>query len=403
MRAVIEKGRACGTISAPPSKSMAHRLLIAAALAEGESLVRGISDCEDVLATVDCLRALGAEIEVSGDTATVRGFDPRHSSPTETLSARESGSTLRFLLPLALLSGCETRFVGAGRLMERPMEVYEEICKKQGLLFLRDGGITVKGPMRGEDFFLRGDVSSQFITGMLFALPFLGGDRRIHITTDIESKSYIDLTLRAMNEFGVGAVWEDDKTLFVPAGAKYNAREITVEGDYSGAAFPDALNLFGGEVCVLGLSGESLQGDRVYGEYYGQLSQGNATLSIKDCPDLGPILFAVAAAKHGALITETRRLRIKESDRARVMAEELAKFGASVTVDEDTVRIDSGALHAPSEPLFGHGDHRIVMSLAVLCTLYGGEILGAEAVAKSYPCFFEDLDRLGIGVKLYEA
>ena len=403
MRAVIEKGRACGTISAPPSKSLAHRLLIAAALAEGESLVRGISDCEDVLATVDCLRALGAEIEVSGDTATVRGFDPRRSSPTDLLSARESGSTLRFLLPLALLSGNEAKFVGAGRLMERPMEVYEEICKKQGLLFLRDGGITVKGPMRGEDFSLRGDVSSQFITGMLFALPFLGGDRRIHITTDIESKSYIDLTLRAMNEFGVGAVWENDTTLFVPEGAKYKPREITVEGDYSGAAFPDALNLFGGEVCVLGLSEESLQGDRAYGEYYGQLSQGKATLSIKDCPDLGPILFAVAAAKHGALITETRRLRIKESDRARVMAEELAKFGAHVTVEEDSVRIEPCALHAPREPLFGHGDHRIVMSLAVLCTLYGGEILGAEAVAKSYPCFFEDLGRLGIGVKLYEA
>ena len=403
MRVKIEKGRAKGTITAPPSKSMAHRLLIAAALADGVSVVRGISDCEDVLATVDCLRAFGADIELTGNVATVRGFDPTLSAPVGELCARESGSTLRFLLPIALLARNEVRFVGAGRLMQRPMEVYEQLCKDQALTFRRDVGITVKGPMICKDIYMSGDVSSQFITGMLFTLPFLGGERRIHITTDIESRSYIDLTLRAMREFGVMAVWEDERTLLVPEGSRYSAREVAVEGDFSGAAFPEALKLFAGEVTVLGLSEDSLQGDRVYREYFKRLSAGHAELSIKDCPDLGPVLIAVAAAKSGAVIKDTRRLKIKESDRAAAMAEELSKLGAKVTVNEDSVVITPSKLHAPTEPLCGHGDHRIVMSLAVRLTFLGGEISGAEAVAKSYPGFFEDLSSLGIGVEVYEA
>lgn len=402
MRAVIEKGRARGKISAPPSKSMAHRLLIGAALAEGVSRVRGISLCEDVLATVDCLNALGAKIELSGGEAVVSGFDPRLSKPTAPLSARESGSTLRFLLPLALLSGNPARFVGAGRLMERPMEVYRQLCNEHGLLFRQEDGITVAGALRGCDISLRGDVSSQFITGLLFALPFLGGERRIHITTDIESRSYIDLTLAAMGAFGVMAVWENERTLLVPEGSRYTPRDVTVEGDWSGAAFPEALNLFGGEVEISGLLSDSSQGDRVYRRYYEALLSGRAELSIKDCPDLGPVLFAVASALNGARITDTRRLRIKESDRAAAMAEELSKFGGRVRVYENSVEIDKTELHAPKEILCGHNDHRIVMALSVLCTLFGGEIEGASAVSKSYPTFFDDLGKLGIKVRLYE-
>lgn len=398
MKIKIEKGRASGKIDAPKSKSMAHRLLIAAALARGKSTVAGISLCEDVLATVDCLSALGAEIKIDGDVAEVRGIDPRSACARGVLCARESGSTLRFMIPIAMLSGNEAIFTGAERLLERPMSVYEDLACRTGITFERlDGRIKVRGPIGVRDFYLPGNISSQFITGLLFILPLLGGERRIHITTKIESRSYLDLTLSAMREFGISAEWENDQTLLVRPGS-YKNRCVEVEGDWSGAAFPDALNLLGGRVEISGLSDKSLQGDKIYRRYFSELLSGTPTLSLEDCPDLAPILFTLAAALSGGRFTGTARLRIKESDRGAVMAEELAKFGAEVSVEENSVTVRGGGLHAPDCVLCGHNDHRIVMSLAVLCTLFGGVIDGAEAIKKSYPEFFEDLLRLGIKV-----
>ena len=399
MQVTIQKGRASGCVAAPPSKSMAHRLLICAAMSEGESVVRGISDCEDVCATVDCLRALGVVCEVVGDTVKVIGRDPRSFSPAMPLCCRESGSTLRFMIPVACLSGNEVTLHGAPSLMKRPMNIYETLCREKGISFLQAGqDIMVKGPLPAGDYSVVGNISSQFISGLLFALPVLNGDSRIHITPPVESRSYIDLTLSALQTFGVQVEWENDHTLFICGGQRYRAGDVTVEGDYSNAAFLEAFSLFGGDVTVTGLSDSSLQGDRVYRAYYAALCNGAPTLDIGNCPDLGPVLFAVAAAKHGGIFTGTRRLRIKESDRAATMAEELRKFGSEVEIGEDTVTVTPAAFHAPTEILEGHNDHRVVMSMAVLCSLTGGTIRGTEAVQKSFPDFFDRIRAIGLEV-----
>lgn len=399
MKVKIEKGIAKGRIKAPPSKSMAHRMLICAAMCDGVSTVRGISSCEDVMATIDCLRALGIKIEEDGEDVKVFGRGFSEVQPTGTLGCRESGSTLRFFIPIALLSGRTVMFEGAASLMNRPMSVYEELCRDRGLTFIADGNsITVKGPLMGGEFSVVGNISSQFISGLLFALPGASEDSTIKIAPPIESRSYIDLTIEALNLFGIKAEWKNEYTIFIPGGQKPRACDVTVEGDYSGAAFLDALNVFGSEVELLGLRDGSTQGDKVYKRYFNMLSSGVPSVHIGDCPDLGPILFAVAAAKSGGIFDGTRRLKIKESDRAAAMAAELKKFGASVTVYDDTVVVYPASFHAPSEALSGHNDHRIVMSLAILLTLTGGEIDGAEAVSKSYPEFFEHLSLLGIRV-----
>ena len=326
------------------------------------------------------------------------------ATPTSTLNCRESGSTLRFFLPIALLSGKNTLFMGAEGLMKRPMSVYEELCKKKRFIYNADGGsIAVRGPLTPGEYEVVGNISSQFISGLLFALPSLAKDSKIKIIPPIESKSYIDLTIEALALFGVTVKWADDTTLYIKGGQKYQPKNLSVEGDYSGAAFIDAFSLFNTGVEVDGLNPDSTQGDKVYKLLFDMIKKGVPTIHIGNCPDLGPILFAAAAAKHGAVFTGTKRLKIKESDRAAAMAEELSKFGVSVTVHEDKVVVYPINFHAPSVPLYGHNDHRIVMSLAILLTLTGGEIIGAEAVNKSYPSFFEDLRTLGIEVMEYEA
>ncbi len=403
MRAEFNKSRAYGTVNVPPSKSMAHRLLIAAALSDGVSIIKGISECDDVLATTDCLRALGAEILQNGNDMKVTGFNPKSTAPRGELDCRESGSTLRFLFPLALLSGQPVRFTGARRLFERPLNVYFDICDKENIELLRGNDfIESQGGLKCRDFSVRGDISSQFISGLLFAAPFMEGDVKIRITGGIESRSYINLTIDAMMSFGVSAIWENENTIFISGGQKYKPCEITVEGDYSAAPFLDAFNLFGGDVTLLGLREDSIQGDRVYKEHFKSLKAGRCEIDLGDCPDLAPMLFTAAAVLHGARFKGTARLRIKESDRASVMAEELSKFGADIKIYENSVEIYKNELHAPTEAISSHNDHRVVMSLAVLLCIFGGEILGVEAVKKSYPDYFMDIISLGIDVKCYE-
>ena len=404
MNVKIHKGVPAGRVTAPSSKSMAHRMLISAAMANGTSVIKGVSDCEDVKATLSCLEALGATVKRENDTLTITGVDIKRTSPTAPLNCNESGSTLRFFIPIALLSGKNTLFLGAKSLMKRPMNVYEDLFKKKGLTYNSDGeSIAVKGPLAPGEYEIVGNISSQFISGLLFALPLLDGDSRIKIIPPIESRSYIELTVEALALFGVEVKWLDDTTIFIKGNQHYIPKELTVEGDYSGAAFIDALGVFGNDVAAEGLNPNSTQGDKVYKLLFDMLKKGVPTIHIANCPDLGPILFAVAAAKHGGVFTGTKRLKIKESDRASARAEELAKFGTSVTVYDDKTVVYPVSFHAPSVPLSGHNDHRIVMSLAVLLTLTGGEIEGAEAISKSYPSFFEDLKALGIEVEYIEA
>lgn len=399
MNVKINPGKASGTVYAPPSKSMAHRLLICGGLSKETSIIHGISFSQDVLATLDALEAIGAEYSIDGDTVNIKGCDPLNTTPKGPLNCRESGSTIRFFVPIALLNGNNTILTGSKTLLTRPMSVYSDICKEKGLVFSQDEqSVIVRGPLTAGDYKIPGNISSQFISGLLFALPLLDGDSTIMITPPLESRSYIALTIAALKEFGVEIEKKDEKTFFIKGNQTYMAKETTVEGDYSNAAFLEAFNTIDGNVTVKGLNQESLQGDKVYESCFKRLYSGTPTLHIADCPDLGPILFAVAAAKHGGVFTGTKRLKIKESNRAAVMAEELKKFGVHVTVHEDSVVIYSQGLKKPSEVLCGHNDHRIVMSMAFLASITGGEITGAEAVSKSYPDFFEKISALGIEV-----
>lgn len=403
MIAKIFPSSAHGTVNAPPSKSMAHRLLICAAMSDGVSTVRGISNCDDVSATVDCLTSLGAIIKADGDIYTVTGADMHTAAPGRVLMCHESGSTLRFIIPLAMISGNTVRLRGASSLMSRPMSVYEELFSEREASFCKNGDtVTVSGPLSAGEYIVRGDVSSQFITGLLFALPLLDGDSVIKILPPFESKSYIDLTLIALHKFGIDVSFSDELTICIKGNQRYKPCSVTVEGDYSGSAFTDALGIFSNGVQVLGLDENSFQGDRVYKDFYKELQAGTPTLNIENCPDLGPVLFALAAALNGAEFLGTARLKIKESDRAAVMAEELKKLGAKIEIFENSVTVKKSSLHAPSKPIYGHNDHRVVMSMAVLLSLFGGEIHGADAVKKSYPAFFDDIKKLGIKVELYD-
>ena len=403
MELEIRAGRASGAVQAPPSKSMAHRLFLCAGLSRGVSVVRNVAFSEDILATLDVLRAMGAKIYVDGDFVFIKGAEALHAACDSEISCRESGSTLRFCIPLLLLSGNTFTLTGQGRLMQRPQIVYENLCRKQGLRFdCANESITLAGPLQAGRFEIPGDISSQFISGLLFALPLLDGDSTIRVIPPVESRSYIDMTLAALWAFGVKAEWTDEATLRVPGGQQYTPWDIAVEGDWSNAAFFGALKALGDDVTVTGLYPDSLQGDRVYERYFEALKEGCAELDISDCPDLGPILMAAAATLHGCVLTGTRRLAIKDSDRGSAMAEELTKLGVACKVGENTIHVSVG-LHAPTEPLCGHNDHRIVMACAVLLTRVGGTLTGAEAVRKSFPDFFDRLRGLGIEVNEHAA
>lgn len=401
MKVTFQKSHANGTIEAPPSKSIAHRLLIAAGLAEGESVIHHVARSEDVLATIDCLQALGADCRLEKDSVKVSGIGGKIKTAQPLLSCRECGSTLRFFVPIALLSPTQTTLCGSERLFQRPLSVYEEICREQSLLFCQNHNtLTVQGKLAPAHYTFAGNISSQFVSGLLFALPLLERESKITLTDPIESRSYINLTVKALADFGITVTWQDDNTLLVPGQQSYSASEITVEGDYSNAAFFSALATLGENVTVTGLSDTSLQGDRVYIDYFEQLKNGTPTLSLANCPDLGPILFAMAGMQNGAHFTDTARLRIKESDRAACMAEELNKFGIRSEIHENDVIIRPTSPVAPNTTLFGHNDHRIVMALSVMLSLVGGTIDGAEAVAKSMPDFFERLASLGVQMQI---
>lgn len=393
-----------GTVKAPPSKSMAHRLLICGALASGSSSISNVSYSDDILATLDLLTGLGADCRASADTVTVTGFDPSRSAPRFPLDSRECGSSLRFILPLCLLSGNEITVVGSERLFSRPLDAYELICREQGLVFKKGArSITIRGRLHGGRISVRGDVSSQFISGLLFALPLCAEDSVLSVVPPFESRSYVDLTLRALNIFGIKIIVKDPFTYIIKGNQTYKPVSFAVEGDYSSAAFFYALAHLGHDVSVTGLDPDSLQGDKICTEYFARLERGAPTLDISDCPDLGPILMALAAVKHGATLVGTRRLSLKESDRGRAMAEELAKFGVPVEVEEDRIEIRAARLCEPTLPLCSHNDHRIAMSLAVLATITGGKLEGAEAVSKSLPEFFDIMRSLGMKATVYEA
>lgn len=402
MKAIINKSIAKGTIKAQPSKSYAHRLLIAGALSKEECIIKNVVLSNDILATINCIQALGKEVIVTGEdikTITIKNNLNFKEQEEIIFDCLESGSTLRFFIPIALLLNKKVTFKGTPKLISRGIQIYEDICIKQNIdVIKKNDSITFIGKLNSDDFQVQGNISSQFISGLLFALPLLEEDSLITITTPLESKNYVDITIDVLKQSGIIISQKETNRYYIIGGQHYQAINNRVEGDYSNAAFIAALNYLNGNVLIEDLNKESFQGDKVYVDLFEKLNNGYTTCDIKNCIDLGPILFAFASLKHGGCFTGVSRLRIKESDRIGDIKQELQKFNIDVIEEDDKVIINNKNIQKPKEMLNGRNDHRIVMALSIMLTKFGGMIEGIEAVNKSYPKFFSDLNKLGIEV-----
>ena len=408
-----------GTVSAPPSKSMAHRAVLCSALAKGTSHIENLEFSKDISATLAAAGQLCARVESGPADVLVEGLG--HFRPVfGPVDCCESGSTLRFLIPLASLTGQSITFVGRGRLMERPQSVYETLYREQNLHFEQaNGQLTVAGSLRSGEYTLAGNVSSQFISGLLFALPLLAGDSTLHLIPPVESRSYIEMTRAAQAAFGVTSHWLNDTTLCIPGGQQYHPRDYIVEGDYSQAAFLAVLGAVKGGITLTGLAAETLQGDAAIldilrrcgakftrteaGLVFEQASLHGVDIDLADCPDLGPVLMVLGLLCEGTtVIRNAERLRIKESDRIAAMEAELRACGGVLSSEGGTITVQGckPRLHAPEAPLSGHNDHRVVMSLTVLALTADIPLAinEAEAVQKSWPHFFDALKPLGVEV-----
>ncbi len=370
----------------PPSKSYSHRALIAAFLGGGEAL--GVGESADIEATRQCLKAIDKKLP---------------------LYANESGSTLRFMVPLALALNGKVEISGAKRLMERPLDDYFKIFDEKGIEYrLENNTLYAEGTLTGGDYYIRGDVSSQFITGLLFALPLIGEDSRIVITTNLESKAYVDMTLDVLKKFGI-EIKEENNTYIIKGNQKYMSETYTVEGDFSQAAFFLAM----GNVTLTGLNKKSIQGDKEITRVYramgmeidetenGYVTDGkaknNITVDVSQIPDCVPVLAAVMAVSRGeGRIINAARLRIKESDRLQAICEELNALGADVTEGEDYLVI-RGKKSLTGGVCSSHNDHRIAMAIATISPYCTGEVIikGADSVKKSMPDFWERFRLLG--------
>ena len=381
MKVEIRPSVLSGTVKAPPSKSYAHRLLLAAALSDRVCKIENISSSDDISATLDCIETL--------------------KNGGENYNCRESGSTLRFLVPLSLVKGDKAEFRGSERLIERGISEYEAVFAGKGIrIEKKPTAIVLRGSLGAGDYTLRGDVSSQFVTGLLLALPLLEGESRITVLPPVESRGYIDITLDVLQKFGIRVFKREKNTFIVPGGQKYRGTDCAAEGDWSNTAFFCALLETGAALKITGLNENSLQSDRRCVDFFKALRNSASEIDLSDNPDLAPLLMAFAAMHHGGTLTGTKRLSLKESDRAAAMAEELGKFGAEIEVNNNEVNITKVKFHAPMEPLASHNDHRVVMALTLLCLRYGGTILGAEAIQKSWPDFFDVLRTLGAEITL---
>lgn len=396
----INKSIGSGIISAPPSKSYAHRLLIASLLSKEECSVKNIAMSNDIIATLNCVKALGKKVEIKDDCITLKNINCGLNDELE-FDCLESGSTLRFFIPIALLSGKKLIFKGSKRLIERGIGVYEEIFKKQNIKFIKESDrFIIDGILKSDDFYMSANVSSQFISGLLFALPLLENDSKIIITSNIESKNYIDITIDVLKQAGVIIDFDEtNNIIYIKGNQEYKRNDYAVEGDYSNSAFLEAFNYFGSNIKVEGLNELSYQGDKVYKKYFEELNKENCVIDIKNCIDLGPILFCFSAMKYGATFINTQRLKIKESDRVNDLKEELNKFGVEVIDKGNEVIVNNKNLRKADLILNGKNDHRIVMALSVMLSVFGGEIEGYEAVSKSYPNFFDVLKKLGFEVE----
>ena len=410
----IESSKLQGLLALPTSKSLAHRAIICASLAQGVSVIGDVSMSKDIEATIGCMRALGAHIEVEGQTVTIEGLSS--FSKEAEMNCEESGSTLRFMVPLVCAQGTKTHFVGKGQLGKRPLNIYYDIFEREGISYSYQKDVLdlhVEGTLKPGQYPMRGDVSSQFITGLLFVLPLLDGDSEIIITTNLESKAYIDLTLQMLKHFGVKIINEDYKRFIIPGNQHYCAANYNVEADFSQSAFFLVADVLGHDITLTNMNLSSCQGDREIipilermGAKLIKNEQGYkmvadeltaTTIDASQVPDIIPALgVACAFAKGTSHIINASRLRIKECDRLEATRIMLETCGVEVKESDDSLTI-VGTDDLRGGQVTSFNDHRMAMSEAILATRLSSSLRIDDAlcVRKSYPHFFEDYKKLG--------
>ena len=416
-KVIITPSKLRGSVKIPPSKSMAHRAIICASLSKGESVISNIDFSEDIIATIEGMKALGANIKVEEDKLIINGDNTLKNSNYKIIDCNESGSTLRFLVPISLISNNKVNFIGRGNLGKRPLKTYYEIFEKQKIKYSYEEerlNLKIEGRLKGGEFKVKGNISSQFISGLLFSLPLLKEDSKIIITTELESKGYIDLTLDMIEKFGVAIKNNNYREFLIRGNQSYRPINYKVEGDYSQAAFYFVAGALGSEINCLDLDLSSYQGDkeciellekigaklikskeRALRVIHGDLK--GTTIDASQCPDIIPVLTVVSALSKGETrIINGERLRIKECDRLNAICTELNKLGADIKELKDGLIIN-GVKEFLGGEVYSHKDHRIAMSLAIASTRCKEEVIIREAdcVKKSYPGFWEDFKSLG--------
>lgn len=409
--------RLTGTVTIPPSKSAAHRAMLCAALAEGRSILSPIELSNDMKATLGAIAALGARTSLSGDTLTIDGIGGhlgRAENEPVPVNCLESGSTLRFIIPIACAAGVNGTFIGEGTLVTRPVGLYRALLPQAGVQCESDGGLpmTCRGRLRAGHYEMPGDVSSQFITGMLMALPLCEGDSSITLTTPLQSSAYVDMTICCMADFGVTVERTADGWR-ITGGQRYQARRYTVEGDWSHAGFFLAAGALGSQLTLRGLRMDSVQGDRaalaLFRAFGAQITVDGDGIHVRQgtlrgqhidasqIPDLVPCLALCAARCEGTtVIDHAERLRIKESDRLTSTAAMIRSLGGRVEELPDGLRIE-GVKQFTGGTVDGFRDHRIVMSAAIGALSAADDVLitTPDSVNKSYPSFFDVYHTLG--------
>lgn len=409
-----------GEVTIPPSKSLSHRAVIASGLSKGTSIIENVMFSEDISATCACMESLGVIIEKEETSHNIYTLNITGSGnlklKVNELECSESGSTLRFLIPISLIHRNNVTFNGSGKLISRPLKEYYKIFDKQRIEYSTSLGnlpLRINGSLKADEFQIAGNVSSQFITGLLFALPLLKDNSTIKITSTLESKGYVDLTLDILNKFAINVTNDNYKTFHISGNQEYKSLDYRVEGDFSQAAFWLVAGVIGGEITCFDLNPDSLQGDKeviaIIKRMNGNINISNDSIYIKtsktehtlidgsQCPDIIPVLAVLASLSKGTTeIINAGRLRIKESDRLTAITTELTKLGADITEKDDGLII-KGKEKLNGGEVNSWNDHRIAMSLAVASLRCKNEVIikDSSCINKSYPTFWQDFKKLG--------
>ena len=423
MNIIVHNSKCKGEIVIPPSKSDMHRAIISASLSKGKSVIKNVSLSQDIEATINAFKALGASITFKDNTLFIEGIDFNNVKSSE-IDCNESGSTLRFLIPILSVLNKYFKLKGAKKLLSRPLSIYEEIFNDQNLKFnLNEDYLEIEGKIKPNEYIIDGDISSQFVSGLLFSLPLLDKDSIIKVKEPFESESYVNMTLRTLSKFGINIKRENKNEFYVYGNQEYKACNYNVEADFSQFSFYAVLGALNNDLVCKGLNFDSCQGDKVildilthFGVKYEiendeikiyKCSELNGSfIDLKDCIDLGPIVMVLSLFSDSSVkIINTRRLIFKESNRVDAIVSNFIKLGANIDVNENEVIIHPSLLTAKEDfVLDSFNDHRVMMALVVLSSILNDYtiISDASCVKKSYVNFYKDMLSIGIEVGLHD-